>query len=87
MSPTKPIGTVRRCGVPEQSTWEHSVATEVRGLLAGLSAHVSMQDVAVSMGVARRTLYRWRTGDDSIPAYQLLRLRALAAEVAARRAV
>ncbi len=77
----KPIGTVRRCGGTEPSTFTLQVCAEVRGLMAQLAgAGVSMVDVGVSLGVARRTLYRWRTGEDAIPAVKLLALRALYAE-------
>lgn len=87
MSNPNQLRPPRKCGVPELSKWEHAVATEVRGLLTALHASgVSMVDVGVSIGVARRTLYRWRTGEDSIPASMLLALRELAAERGSRKA-
>ena len=82
----KPIGTVRRCGVPDAAKWEHAVCSEVRGLLAAIAGSgLSMVDAAERIGSSRRTLYRWRTGEDAIPAVKLLALRELAAECSAKR--
>ena len=81
MSDSLKLRPLARCGVPDAAKWDRLVCSEVRGLLAALAgAGVSMVDVGVSIGVGRRTLYRWRTGEDAIPAKKLLALRALAGE-------
>lgn len=81
MSSPERLRPLAKCGVPDLAKWEHAVASEVRGILALLAASgVAMVDVGAAVGVARRTLYRWRTGEDSIPAAKLLALRALVGE-------
>jgi transcriptional regulator with XRE-family HTH domain len=63
------------------------IRLDVRRCMASLAtAGCPAIDVAYLVGVSRSTLYRWRNGDELPDPVQLATLRALAAEVAGRKA-
>lgn len=77
----KPIGTVRRCGIPDPEAWLKAVAQELREHMAVLgAAGWRLSDICAALGVGSTTLWRWRRGVADMPASKLLQLRALAAE-------
>ncbi len=75
------LKTVASCRVPDLDIWDRAVAVEARGLMAQLGGiGWDFYEIAAALDCGRTTLYSWRTGETSMPAAKLLRLRALVAE-------
>jgi transcriptional regulator with XRE-family HTH domain len=75
-----------RCRVPALGQFEAEIAADVRRCLATIQASgTAAIELAVILGVARSTLYRWRNGDDCPSAAQLAHLRAITSLVSGKR--
>ncbi len=75
-----------KCRVPDLARFADQTRVEVRRCMAALQADDwSAVDIAESVGVSRRTLYRWRNGSELPDVAQFYALKSLAAECSAKR--
>lgn len=85
---TTKLRPLARTVVREPEQWLRDSAEEIRGLMAILgAAGWRLWDLAAALDCGRTALWSWRTGAADMPASKLRRLRALAAEVGARKVV
>jgi DNA-binding transcriptional regulator YiaG len=88
MSDDATLRGVAKCRVPEQRQFLEEARLDVRRCMATIQASGTPAiELAVIIGVARSTLYRWRNGDECPSAAQMAHLRALAALVSGKRSV
>jgi predicted transcriptional regulator len=77
-----------KCRVPNTAQFADWVRLEVRRLMTTLQADGwTAVGIAESVGVSRRSLYRWRNGDESPEVPQFLALCELVDEQRANRKV
>ncbi len=75
-----------KCRVPQAAQYAQECCVEIRRSMVQLQADKwTGIEIAEYLGVSRRTLYRWRNGDEEPTYSQFLSLRALAAETSPRK--
>ncbi len=83
--PSNPSGP-RKCRVPQAAQFAEDARIQIRTFMSQLQTDKwTGIEIAEYLGVSRRTLYRWRNGDEEPTYSQFLSLRALAAETSRKK--
>lgn len=85
MSDGKPKG-LAKCRVPGMAQFADGVRAEVRRCMTQLQTDGwAAVEIAEYIGTSRRTLYRWRNGDELPNVAEYFSLKELAAEFSGKR--